>query len=83
MVNALRPSDAYICASKLTIGSDNGLSPGRRQAIIWTNAKILLIRPLGTNCSEILIEIHAFSFTKMYLKNRLENGGHFVSTSMC
>ena len=34
----------HICVSKLTIiGSDNGLSPGRRQAIIWTNAGILLI----------------------------------------
>ena len=40
----------HICVSKLTIiGSDNGLSPGRRQAIIWTNAGILLIGPLGTN----------------------------------
>ena len=29
----------YICVGKLTIiGSDKGLSPGRRQAIIWTNA---------------------------------------------
>ena len=36
----------HICVSKLTIiGSDNGLSPGRRQAIIWTNAGILLIGP--------------------------------------
>ena len=44
----------HICISKLTsIGSDNGLSPGRRQAIIWTNAGILLIGPLGTNFSEI------------------------------
>ena len=34
----------HICVSKLNIiGSDNGLSPGRRQAIIWTNAGILLI----------------------------------------
>ena len=33
------------------LGSDNGLSPGRRQAIIWTNAGILLIGPLGTNFS--------------------------------
>ena len=48
----------HICVSKLTIiGSDNGLSPGRRQAIIWTNAGILLIWPLGTNFSEISIEI--------------------------
>ena len=58
-----------ICVGKLTIiGSDNGLSPGRRQAIIWTNAGILLIRPLGTNFNEILIEIQTFSFKKMYLK---------------
>ena len=58
-----------ICVSKLTIiGSDNGLSPGRRQAIIWTNVGILLIRPLGTNFSEMLIEIHTFSFKKIHLK---------------
>ena len=59
----------HICVSKQTIiGSDNGLSPGRCQAIIWTNAAILLIGPLGTNFSEILIEILAFSFKKMRLK---------------
>ena len=57
------------CVGKLTsIGSDNGLAPTRRQAIIWTNAGILLIGPLGTNFSEILIEIHTFSFKKMHLK---------------
>ena len=44
----------HICVGNLTIiGSDNGLSPGRRQAIIWPNAGILLIGPLGTNFSEI------------------------------
>ena len=59
----------YICVSKLTIiGSDNGLTPGRRHAIIGTNAGILLIRPLGTHFSEILIGIQTFSFKKMYLK---------------
>ena len=59
----------HICVSKLTIiGSDNGLSPGRHQAIIWTNGGILLIGPLGTNFSEILIEILIFSFKKMHLK---------------
>ena len=59
----------HICVGKLTIiGSDNGLSPGRRQAIIWTNAGILLIGPLGTNFSDILTEIITFSFKKMYLK---------------
>ena len=59
----------HICISKLTIiGSGNGLSPDRRQAIIWTNAGILLIGPLGTNFSEILIKILTFSFNKMRLK---------------
>ena len=59
----------YICISNLTnIDSDNGLSPGRRQAIIWTNAGSLLIGSLGTNFNEILIEILTFSFKKMRLK---------------
>ena len=59
----------HICVGNLTIiGSDNGLSPGRRQAITWTNVGILLIGPLGTNFSEILIEIHTFSFKKIHLK---------------
>ena len=59
----------HICVRKLTIiGSDNGLSPDRRQAIIWTNAGILSIGPLGTNFSEILIEILTLSFKKMRLK---------------
>ena len=59
----------HICVSKLTIiGSDNGLLPGRRQAIIWTNAGILLIQPLGTNFSEILIRIQTFSFKIIHLK---------------
>ena len=49
----------HICVSKLTIGSHNGLSPARRQAIIWTSAGILLIWPLGRNTSE---------FKKMNLK---------------
>ena len=59
----------HVCVGKQSIiGSDNGLSPGRRQAIIWTNAGILLIGPLGTNFSEISIKIQIFSFTKMRLK---------------
>ena len=63
----------HIRVSKLSIiGSDNGLSPGRRQAITWTNAGILLIQTLRTNFSEILREIYTFSFKKMHLKCRLE-----------
>ena len=59
----------HICVSKLTIiGSDNGLTPDRRQAIIWTNDGLLFIGPLGTNFSEILIEILTFLFKKMRLK---------------
>ena len=60
----------HICVSKkhTIICSDYGLSPGRRQAIIWTNAGILLIRTSGTNFSEILIRIHTFSFMKIHLK---------------
>ena len=54
---------------KLTIiVPNNGLSPGRRQAIIWNHAGILLIWTLGTNFSEILSQIHAFSLKKMHLK---------------
>ena len=59
----------HICVGNLTIiGPDNGLSPGRRQAIIWTKAGILLIGLLGTSFSENLIEILKFSFTKLRLK---------------
>ena len=59
----------HICVSKLTIiASDNGLSPCWRQAIIWTNAGILLIGPQGTNFNDILIEIHIISFKKFHLK---------------
>ena len=46
----------HICISKLTIiDPDNGLSPGQHQAIIWTNAGILLIQHLGAKMSEIFI----------------------------
>ena len=58
----------HICVSKIIIiGSDNGLSPGRRQFIIWTNAAILLIGPLGINFSEIFNEIQTFSLKKLHL----------------
>ena len=63
IVNSLRPSVDWT-----TLGSDNGLSPARRQAIIWTNYGILLIWPLGTTFSEISIEILIVSFKKMRLK---------------
>ena len=59
----------YIYVNKLTtIGSDNGLSPDWRLAIIWTSAGILLILSFGTKFSEILIEIYTFSFKKLHSK---------------
>ena len=59
----------HICICKMIIiCSDNGLLLGWRQAIIWTNAGILLIGPLGTNFNEILFETHTYSFHKMHLK---------------
>ena len=70
----------HICVSKpTTIGSDNGLSPGRRQAIIWTSAGILLIGPLETNFSEVSIRIQTFSFKKMHLKVLSAKWHPFVS----
>ena len=46
-IKPLRP-ETYVCVKKLTIiCSENGLSPGRRQAIIWTNAGVLIIGPFG------------------------------------
>ena len=49
------------------IGSDNGLSSVRRQAIFWTNDGILLIASLGTSVSDIWIKILQFSFKGMKL----------------
>ena len=51
----------HIYVGKLIIsGSGNGMSSGQCEAIIWTNAGILLIAPLGTNFNETLIKIHIF-----------------------
>ena len=59
----------HICVSRQTIiGSDNGLSPGRRQAIIWTSDGILLKWPLRTILSVVLIKSYILSFKKMHLK---------------
>ena len=74
----------HICVNKLTIiGSDNGLSPGRRQAIIWTNAGILFIGPWGTNFSDILIGIHTFSFKKNAFENVVWKMAAILSQPQC
>ena len=76
-------SVTHICVGNLTIiGSDNGLSPGPCQAITGTNVGILLIGPLGTYSSEILIGIQTFSFKKMHLKMSSAKWRPFVSASM-
>ena len=75
--------EAECIGNLTTISSDNGLSPGRRQAIIWTNVGMLLIGPLWTNFSEILIEIPTFSFKKMHLKMSSGKWRPFVLASMC
>ena len=60
----------HICVSKIIIiGSDNGLLPGRCQAIIWTNAEILLIGLLGTNFNEIEVSKSRHFHWRKSLKN--------------
>ena len=67
-----------MCVGNLTIiDPDNDLSPSRRQAIIWTNAGILLIVPWETTFSEILFGIHTFSFKKIHLKMSSAKWGQF------
>ena len=58
----------YASVIQPIIGSENGLSPDRRQAIIWTNKDISLIEPLGTNFNEIWIKI-CFSFRENAFEN--------------
>ena len=68
-------AESDICVRKpIIVGSDNGLSPGRPQAIIWTNAGILLTGPLETIFSDISIIFLS--------KCRLRNSGNFASASM-
>ena len=73
-----------LCVSELTIiGSNNGLSPGRRQAIIWTNAGILLIRTSGTNFRWNQVKSIHFRSRKCIWKCHLWNGDNFVLASVC
>ena len=72
------------CFSKRTIiGKDNGLSPGRRRANIWTNAGILLIGPLRANFSEILMEIYIFSFKENAFELVVRNLAAILFRSQC
>ena len=60
------------------IGSNDGLPPVWRQAIIYTNACLLLIEPLGTNMSEIesKCDKSLYSYKNLMWKYRLQNGDH-------
>ena len=74
----------HICVSKLTsIASDNGLSPGQRQAIIRNIAGIMLLGPFGTNFSEILIEIQTFSLKKNTFENVVCEISAILSRPQC
>ena len=73
-----------ICINKIiTNGSDNGLSPGRCQAIICTNAGILLIGPLGINFSEILIKNQYIFIEENALENAVCEMAAILSQRQC
>ena len=63
-------SAAYASVNQVGTGSDKGLSSGRRQAIIYSNAGLLLIGSLGSNLSELLIKIQNFILQKCIWKYR-------------
>ena len=62
------------------MGSDNGLSSGRRQAIIWASARLLLIGPLRIYLSEIFIKIKIVFIEE---NDDCKQVRQFVSASMC
>ena len=67
----------HICISKLSIiDSDNGLSPGRRQAIIWTNVGLLLIERFGTKLWNIPLK-------NLYLKVSSAKVAAILSRPQC
>ena len=64
---------AHIFFGNLTIiGSDNGLSPDRRQAITWASAEISFMGPLK-KLQWNLKKNHTFSFKRMRLKTSSAN----------
>ena len=75
-VKSSPPSTAYMSVNRTSIGSEDGLSPIKRQAIIWNNAGISLIGPMETNFNETKF-IHLFK--KIHLKCCLENGIHICT----
>ena len=78
-LNSLRLSGPYMSVNYTITGSDNGLSRGWRQAIIWASAGILSTGPLRTIFNKIFIEIYPFSFKKMHLKMSSRKWHPFLS----
>ena len=61
------PCSVYLAIFQL-IKAKSDAYMDRRQGIIWTKAVVLLMWNLGTNFSDILSNIHTFSFKKIHLK---------------
>ena len=57
--------------NRVSIGSDTGLSPILRQAIILTKAGLLSTGPLGRNFSEISIKIQKLFIHKNTSENKV------------
>ena len=71
----------HICNLTI-IGSDNGFSPGWRQAIIWSSAGILLIGVLETNFNEFFLSKFIYFHSRKCIWKCKRNDGHFISDSM-
>ena len=72
------PLRLYARVNPDIIGSDNGLSPARLQAIIWTNSNLLSIGLVGTNFGETLTKSTHSQPRNFSWKCCLLNGDHFV-----
>ena len=80
---SLRLSDIWVSKVPIT-GADNGLSPGQREAIIWTNSGILLPGPLGTKFSEISIGINTdIVIQENAFQNVVHNVAAILSRPQC
>ena len=66
----------------VNIGSGNGLSPVRRQAITRTNVDLLSIGPSGNKFQWNLIQNARLFIQENALKHRVRNGGNFVQAEM-
>ena len=66
----------------VSIGSDNGLSPVRRQAIIWANGGLLSSGPLGIIVSEILIKIQGDELIIPFLQVNYPHPGAYYNPQM-